>query len=490
MSRPHVVLYLVGIALSVAQFLMIRDFVSILYGEEVVIVLVTATFFLGLSAGYLLSLRLGARAFRGLFVGSVFLHLTFPFSYRYLASWLADNDAGGYAFMTLLVGYAFVFNTVFATFLPRIVAEPGSGDGAEDRRLRLYYPIELAGFISGFVLVGLSWNRPLSVLLVPYWAVVGLLLHGVIGRLPLTAAFAALALLAAVFLAPLDLHSTALLYETKHGIRDAKVLYSVNSAYQKVEVVEDRRGTLHLYLDGLENLNSTDLESLNYFIALVPAALVRPEQALLIGNGTLTSVSKVYPHSGHVTSVELDAGVLQAGRLHFTPPETLATFERWELHVDDGKHFLRTTQQRFDLIVVDVPSPLTIQEAYLHSVEFYRLASRRLTPTGVIAVQLSGPLQKNNRSPARITAGLQAALPQVMVVDSERADRSFAYASFQLPFDAQAVRDFALEYDPELEVIPPEEIRGYLEEAQPISMTSMDLVLRRGWERFAERYFE
>ena len=45
--REPVLLFLVGACLSTSQFVMIRDFVTILYGEEVVIVLVTAAFFSG-----------------------------------------------------------------------------------------------------------------------------------------------------------------------------------------------------------------------------------------------------------------------------------------------------------------------------------------------------------------------------------------------------------------------------------------------------------
>jgi predicted membrane-bound spermidine synthase len=46
----------------------------------------------------------------------------------------------------------------------------------------------------------------------------------------------------------------------------------------------------------------------------------------------------------------------------------------------------------FDLIIMDIPSPLSIQEAILHTKEFYKLAKLRLTEKGVIAVKLSGPL--------------------------------------------------------------------------------------------------
>src|SRR2546430_8732742 len=125
--KNQIILFLTGVGLSIAQFVMIRDFVTVLYGEEVVIILVTAAFFAGLSAGYLLSMRLSRRIFEYLFVLSVFLHLSFPFSYRYLAAWFASLNVGGYIYITLLFFYALMFTAVFAAVLPRLVTIEGSG---------------------------------------------------------------------------------------------------------------------------------------------------------------------------------------------------------------------------------------------------------------------------------------------------------------------------------------------------------------------------
>ncbi len=487
--KRYLLLFLIGAALSVAQFLMIRDFVSILYGEEVVIVLVTASFFFGLSVGYVVALRLSARWFRRLFIVSIFLHLTFPFSYRWLAAWFASWDAGGVAYLSLLFSYAVIFNTVFAMFLPRLVSLPDDERLSAGSRLRRYYGLELAGFISGFIIIMLSWNLHLTYLLAPYWVILGAVLYLTLRRPLLTVCYGVLAGAAIYGLDILDRQSTALLYMYKHSMTLPTVLYSVNSPYQKVEVIESRSGTRYLYLDGLQNLNSTDLAALNYFIAEVPAQIIKPRKTLLIGNGTLSSVAKVYPHSGAVTSVELDGGVLEAGKRHFTPIESLAALENWQLQVDDGKHFLRRSQEVYDLIIVDVPSPLTIQEAYLHAKEFYALCRERLSDGGVLAVQLSGPLQRNDRTPARVTAALRAVFPEVMAVYSDRADRGFAYASTRLPFTGEQVRATVADFEPNLEVIGPDQVDGYLTEAVPMSVNALDLVLRRGLERFMDRYF-
>ena len=101
-NKSLVLLFLVGVCLSISQFIMIRDFVTILYGEEVVIILVTAAFFAGLSIGYFLSLRFSKKFFSTLFLCTVFLHLTFPFSYRILAVEIARSDLSGYWYLLLM----------------------------------------------------------------------------------------------------------------------------------------------------------------------------------------------------------------------------------------------------------------------------------------------------------------------------------------------------------------------------------------------------
>ena len=119
-KKDHFLLFLVGVCLSVSQFVMIRDFVAILYGEEVVIILVTAAFFSALSVGYKLSLRFSRKTFEMLTLVSVFLHLTFPFSYRYLAIKIDTLPYKGYLYLGFLFFYALIFSAMFAAFLPRL----------------------------------------------------------------------------------------------------------------------------------------------------------------------------------------------------------------------------------------------------------------------------------------------------------------------------------------------------------------------------------
>lgn len=488
--REPALLFLVGACLSIAQFVMIRDFVTILYGEEVVIILVTASFFLGLSIGYFLSLKFSEKFFHNSFLAIVFLHLTFPFSYRMLAAGIARYDLGGYVYVILMFVYALIFSSIFAVFLPRLINAKTSPTETAIKKMKVLYSLEMVGFAAGFAIVGLSWNKGVDFILPIYWGLLAIVLHLALQKRDWTIAFVILAIFAGSSVTDRDKRTTSMLYEHKHGFEEAETMFSINSAYQKVEVIKDEDGELYLYLDGLLNLNASDLEDLNYYIAEIPARLIKPEKTLIIGNGTLSSVSKVYPHSNFVQSVELDSGVLLAGQTFFTPKEELKGLDRWNLIIDDGKHFLKTTEDMFDLIIMDIPSPLTIQEAILHTKEFYQLAKTRLTERGVIAVQLSGPLQENNRTPARVVAALSEAFEEVFVIISDKADRSFGFASRKLPFNGKDMRSATHEYEEGLEIITPNDIPFYLTKAVPLALDNLDLVLCRGLDRFTDRYFD
>ncbi|MBL8969924.1 MAG: hypothetical protein JNK56_05055, partial [Myxococcales bacterium] len=278
-------------------------------------------------------------------------------------------------------------------------------------------------------------------------------------------------------------------YRHKHRIAGAQVLWSVDSPYQRVEVVRAPGRGMMLYLDGLRDLDARDLDALNHYLARVPARLMRPAQALLLGNGTLSLVPELAALSGSLLTVEIDRAVVDAGVRFFTPAAPLAALTNWSLIEADGKAFLAASARRFDLIVVDLPSPLTLGEAYLHTREFYALCRSRLRPGGVLAVQLSGGLGGPTRTPARLVAGLRASFPDVAVLDSALADRAFAYASDALPFGEAALLAAAAPGEPRVTVLRGPALARRVAGALPLTLDDLDLVLRRGAERLRERHF-
>ena len=73
-------------------------------------------------------------------------------------------------------------------------------------------------------------------------------------------------------------------------------------------------------------------------------------------------------------------------------------------------------------------------------------------------------------------------------MNSDKADRGFAYASSNLPFNGRHLREAAESYERGLKVYRPREVRRIVKDVVPLSTDRMDLVLRRGWARFFDRY--
>ncbi len=497
-SKTHCILVLVGISLSILQFILIRDFVAILYGEEITIAIVSAAFFVGISIGYLISRKLSQLNFERLFIGSLFLHLTFPFSYRYLAAWISQLPYSGILLIFWLLLFACLFTAVFAIFLPRLVhgkiesKQQNKSKEVQEFRLKLFYTLELVGFILGFFIIISSWNKSLDYLLPIYWFLLLILLLLVTRNYKISAVFFIIACVAISFLTQTDKLSTAALYKYKHKYKlKVEVLHSVNSAYQKIEVIKVGKFAKFLYLNGLRNLDSRKLEYLNYYIAKLPAIILEPKKVLIIGNGTLSSVERIQLFSDKIVSVELDQGVLDAGILHYVDIKKLRNIKKWTLFVEDGKYYLANTKEKYDLIIMDVPAPLTIQVAYLHSVEFYKLVKKRLTANGVLSVQIAGKIRANNAMPAQIVKTLSQVFPKILVITSQRAGRSFAYSSKKMPFTINEIKNTVSHFESEqLKIILPNKIKNFVSKARIISKDNMNIILRYGWYRLKSRYFK
>ena len=73
--------------------------------------------------------------------------------------------------------------------------------------------------------------------------------------------------------------------------------------------------------------------------------------------------------------------------------------QRTEIVVDDGRHFIRTTQEKFDIITSDPIDPWVKGCAALNTVEYYQMCKDHLKPGGVMSLWI--PLYENNSDSAK-----------------------------------------------------------------------------------------
>ena len=179
------------------------------------------------------------------------------------------------------------------------------------------------------------------------------------------------------------------------GERVEKVLFEGQTAFQYVVVQDTACFGRTLVLDN--KTQSTEVDEFVYHEALVqPSMIAHPDPQLVFvaGGGEGATIREVLSHKSvaRVVMVDIDREVVELCK-KYLPNHHRGAFDdpRLELHHTDALKFLEDTEDRFDVVIIDVPDPLEEGPAYLlFTQEFYRLLRDRLKPQGLVVAQ-SGP---------------------------------------------------------------------------------------------------
>lgn len=129
-----------------------------------------------------------------------------------------------------------------------------------------------------------------------------------------------------------------------------------------------------------------------------------PKEVLILGGGDgllAMTIKNRLPHI-HLTQVELDPLMIELASTHPSLKKlnrhslTRGTID--DLIIEDGFHYLRQTQKKFDLIFIDFPYPYSDELLSLYSQEFYSVVKKRLSSHGMAVIDF--PLTKKLASEA------------------------------------------------------------------------------------------
>ena len=113
-----------------------------------------------------------------------------------------------------------------------------------------------------------------------------------------------------------------------------------------------------------------------------------PERVLLIGGGLRGTLREMIRHPINLIDyLEMDDVLVNAAR-PYVAKETLDALDdpRVRLQHVDGRLFVKATDETYDLIIADVPDPATAVLNRYYTKEFFREASERLNPGGVLVI--------------------------------------------------------------------------------------------------------
>lgn len=114
------------------------------------------------------------------------------------------------------------------------------------------------------------------------------------------------------------------------------------------------------------------------------------EKVLLIGGGFKGILEEILKHPVEkVYYVELDPNLIEIILSYLREDlKTAFSDKRVRLVFDDGFHFLKNTNEKFDFVLLDLPPPSTILLNRFYTLEFFQMTKERLKEDGIFAFHL------------------------------------------------------------------------------------------------------
>jgi spermidine synthase len=465
-------LFLAGVNLVLLQYLMTREFLAVLTEGEFGIVIAAAVYFTGFSVGYGACRFVSTRLLRILAPVIFVLHLLLLPVVKVLAAYLISRGLGVPALIGLLFFTAVGTSAFYALLLPRFVERQGA------RSLASSYAWDLAGVAVGTISLFLLIPYAPAFLLPVYFVILLLMSVLLVWRTG-WAAPVGLAGSAAVFVfvlvqGNLECGTREDCYRLRN-YPNARLIASGDSFHHSVDVIETygdeaQRQPLSRvsFINGVpyfaydhdfhgELSRETELSESSHFMARVPARFASEGRKgklniLVLGCGAMHPLSLVRRWSAKTTIVEIDPLIVETARKCWAGVNRYDEIDDHEVVIDDPAHYLRRTEERFDVIVNDISTPLRLRTTLLHSREFYELAASRLAPGGLFVESTHGSprVAGADGHELKILAGMHAVFGECLLLETTgrttRGRNGYIYAS-RAPLPSRGLLRDQLEKD-------------------------------------------
>ena len=198
-----------------------------------------------------------------------------------------------------------------------------------------------------------------------------------------------------------------------------------NSVYGNTTLLE-RDGQFDLLSDGVPvlSLPVPDIIASEDLAHLPLLSHPQPKNIFLVGGGPGGLLVEILKHPVEtVDYAEIDPNLIRVLKKNL--PDSLITGltdPRLQIRYNDGRFFLNNTSQRFDIIILHLPDPSTMEINRFYTREFFALCRARLRPQGILAFTLPGSASYMNESLSRLNACLSETAAAVF-----KCQRIFAF---------------------------------------------------------------
>jgi spermidine synthase len=216
-------------------------------------------------------------------------------------------------------------------------------------------------------------------------------------------------------------------YSVKVQWRNQNVVHYQNSQYGNICTLENE-GQYIFFLDGVPGLITPvpDIQFIEEFVHLPLLAHPEPARLLILSGGAGGVIHEVLKHASieTVEYAELDPLLLDLLRKFPTPlTESELNDTRVQTRHVDGCLLLKTTRNKYDVILVGIQEPTSLQANRFFTQEFFSLAREKLNKGGILVLGLPGSLTYSHEELRNLNSCIfntvKSVFPNVRVVPGD-----------------------------------------------------------------------
>jgi spermidine synthase len=180
------------------------------------------------------------------------------------------------------------------------------------------------------------------------------------------------------------------LFRDVYAERYGEILMYREQVTDTVMVTQDGHGRLIRYGDGRGTAGTVTFRENRAYAHLAMLSHPDPKRVLQICFGVGNSLSSVaqYPVE-RIDQVELSPGVIEAAAYFRETNRDVLDDPRVRLSIQDGRHFLLTSRDEYDVILLEPPELHTAGVVNLYTREFYEIAREHLAPGGLFSIWIN-----------------------------------------------------------------------------------------------------
>lgn len=182
----------------------------------------------------------------------------------------------------------------------------------------------------------------------------------------------------------------------ENNMYEDRVILSKQTKYQKIVLTKNKED-LRLFIDGNVQFSSIDEYRYHEPLIHIPMSLAgHRENILVLGGGDGLAAREIlkYPEVKNITVVDLDKDITDLAKndkIIARLNENSFSSPKVKILNEDAFKFLESSKEFFDVIIIDLPDPNNSSLARLYSKEFYKVAGKKLSATGILVTQATSP---------------------------------------------------------------------------------------------------